>query len=166
MAEEIGTTQLATLIRTTSMQLELLISQLNVAQMNQPGAVGDWSVKDVLAHIAFWERHAADIVRAAVVGEKPLLDVEDKTESRNSSVVAQYYLAPLSAVIASWQDAQEELLEQLQELSDADLNDPDRFPWNKGRTLLSRIADNSYEHEQEHIDQIRSWMQQMRAERA
>ena len=166
MAEEIGTRQLIGLIRTTSMQLELLISQLNVAQMNQPGAVGDWSVKDVLAHIAFWERHAADIVKAARSGEKPQLDVEDRTESRNASVVAQYYLTPLSAVIASWQDAQEELLEQLRGLSDADLNDPDRFPWSKGRTLLSRIADNSYEHDQEHIDQIRAWMQQLRVGRA
>src|SRR5258706_3130993 len=151
-------TQLAALIQTTSAELELLILPLNVAQMNQPGAVGVWSVKDVLAHIAFWERYAADIVRAARRGDAPQLDVEDLTESRNASVVAQYYLTSLGAVIASWHAAREELLDQIAELSEADLNDPDRFPWSQGRALLSRIAANSYAHEREHIEQIRSWM--------
>jgi uncharacterized damage-inducible protein DinB len=159
--EEMDVTELAALIRTTSRQFELLISRLSVAQMNQPGAVGIWSVKDVLAHVAFWDRHAVDILRAAKRGETPPLALEDQTESRNASVVAQYYLAPLSAVMAGWNDAREELLEELQNISDADLNDPYRFPWSQGRTLLDRIADNSYAHEQDHIDQIRSWMQQM-----
>jgi hypothetical protein len=151
-------TQLATLIQTTNTELELLILQLSVAQMNLPGAVGVWSVKDVLAHIAFWERYVAAIVRAARCGETPQLDVEDLTESRNASVVAQYYLTSLGAVLASWHTAREELLDQIAELSEADLNEPDRFPWSQGRSLLDRIAGNSYEHEREHIEQIRSWM--------
>jgi hypothetical protein len=150
--------QLAALIQATSTELELLVSRLSVAQMNQPGAVGSWSVKDVLAHIAFWERYAADIVRAARCSETPQLDAEDLTESRNASVVAQYYLTSLGAVIARWHAAREDLLDQIAHLSEADLNDPDRFPWSQGYTLLSRIAANSYKHEREHIEQISSWM--------
>jgi hypothetical protein len=153
-------TELAALIRATSTQLELLIARLTVAQMNQAGAVGAWSVKDVLAHIAFWERYGTGVVKAALRGETPQLDAEDSTESRNASVVAQYYLASMGAVIASWNEAREELLDQIEELSEADLNDPERFAWNEGRTLLERIASNSYEHEQEHIEQIRAWIQQ------
>jgi hypothetical protein len=153
-------TELAALIRATSTELELLIARLTVAQMNQPGAVGVWSVKDVLAHIAFWARYAASIAQAARHGETPQLDAEDSTESRNASVVAQYYLAPIGAVLASWNEAREELLEQIQGLSEADLNDPDRFSWSEGRSLLDRIAGNSYEHNREHIAQIRSWMNQ------
>src|SRR5215470_6970157 len=100
-------------IHATNIELELLASGLSVAQMNQPGAVGSWSVKDVLAHIAFWERYMANILRAAQRGEMPELDVEDTTESRNASVVAQYYLTPLGAVIASWHAAREDLIEQI-----------------------------------------------------
>ena len=155
-----NTTELATLIRATSTELELLIARLTVAEMNQPGAVGVWSVKDVLAHIAFWERYAVRVLKAARRGETPQLDAEDSTESRNSSVVAQYYLTPMGAVLASWHEAREDLLEQIASLSDADLNDPNRFPWNEGRSLLDRIAANSYAHEQEHIEQIRAWMKQ------
>jgi hypothetical protein len=152
------TTELVMLIRATSTELELLLSRLTVAEMNQPGAVGVWSVKDVLVHIAFWERHAVQVIKAARRGETPQLDAEDSTESRNASVVAQYYLTPMGAVLASWNEAREELLDQIGELSEGDLNDPDRFSWSEGRSLLDRIADNSYEHEREHIEQIRSWM--------
>jgi hypothetical protein len=152
--------ELTTLIRATNTELELLLSRLTVAEMNRPGAVGVWSVKDALAHIAFWERYIVRIVKAARSGEAPELDVEDSTESCNASVVAQYYLTPMGAVVASWNAAREDLLDQIAGLSEADLNDPDRFPWSEGRSLLERIAGNSYEHEREHIEQIRAWMKQ------
>jgi hypothetical protein len=153
-------TELAALIRATSTELELLLSRLTVAEMNQSGAVGVWSVKDALAHIAFWERYIVRVVKAARCGETPQLDAEDSTESRNASVVAQYYLTPMGAVVASWNEAREDLLDQLAGLPQEDLNDPDRFPWSEGRSLLERIAANSYEHEREHIEQIRAWMRQ------
>jgi len=43
--------ELTALIRVTSTRMELLLSQLSVEQFNQPGAVGVWSVKDVLVHM-------------------------------------------------------------------------------------------------------------------
>jgi hypothetical protein len=158
MSDPMSVAQLSALIRSTSTRLELLLAQLNVEQMNQPGAVGVWSVKDVLVHVAFWERYAVNIIRAAVDGETPNLVADDQTERSNASVVAQYYQRALSAVIADWQAAREELLEWIEDLSDEDLNDVERFPWSGGRTLLDHIATSSYEHEQEHIDQIRAWM--------
>jgi hypothetical protein len=159
MADRLTVADLAALIRETSTRLELLLAQLSVAQINQPGAVGVWSVKDVLAHIAFWECYAADIVRDALRGEIPVLVADDATERSNASVVAQYYQRPLSAVLADWQAAREDLLDQIENLTDRDLNDPDRFPWSNGVTLLDHIAGSSYDHEQEHIEQIRAWMQ-------
>ena len=159
MADRMNVAELIALIRTTSTRMELLLAQLSVAEMNQPGAVGVWSVKDVLAHIAFWERYAANIIRDALRGSMPALVADDETERNNASVVAQYYQRSLAAVIADWQQAREDLLEEIAELSEADLNDPTRFAWSPGITLLEHIAGNSYEHEQEHIDQIRVWMQ-------
>jgi uncharacterized damage-inducible protein DinB len=158
MTDRMSVAELSALIRATSTRMELLLSQLSVAEINQPGAVGVWSVKDVLAHIAFWERYSVNILRAVARGETPDLLADDETERRNASVVAQYYQRSLAAVIADWQQAREDLLEALEDLDDADLNDPDRFPWSAGRTLLDRITGNSFDHEQEHIEQIRAWM--------
>ena len=150
--------KLTALIRVTSTRMELLLSQLSVEQFNQSGAVGVWSVKDVLVHIAFWERHAVNTLQAVARGKTPDLLADDATERSNASVVAQYYQRPLAAVIADWQQAREDLLEALEDLDDDDLNDPDRFLWSAGRSLLDRISGNSFDHEQEHIEQIRAWM--------
>ena len=155
--------ELTALIRETSTRMERLVAQLSVAEINQPGAVGVWSVKDVLAHIAYWERYTVPIVQAAARGETPDLVADDATERSNASVVAQYYQRSLAAVIADWQQAREDLLEEIERLTDADLNDPDRFPWSEGRSLLDRIAGNSFDHEQEHIEQIRAWMLQVKS---
>lgn len=159
MAEPMSAAQLAATIRTTSARMELLLATISVEQMNQPGAVGVWSVKDVLAHLAYWQRYAAELLSAAARGVQPALDGDDETERSNASVVAQYYQRPLASALADWQAAREDLLDQLDQISDADLNDPDRFAWSDGRTLLDRVAGNSYDHEQEHIDQIREWLQ-------
>ncbi len=158
MAERMTAAELAALIRTTSARMDLLLATLSVEQMNQPGAVGVWSVKDVLAHLAYWQRYAAGLLIAVARGEQPDLDSDDETERNNASVVAQYYQRSLASVIADWQAAREDLLDQIEQISDADLNDPDRFAWNDGRPLLERIVGNSYEHEQEHIEQIREWL--------
>ena len=146
------------LISETSSELERLLAQLSVEQMNRPGAVGVWSVKDVLAHLAYWQHYMAAILAAAAQGATPNLDGDDETERNNASAMAQYYQRSLAAPIADWQAAREDLLEQLEQVSDADLNDPERFTWSNGRTLFERIADNSFDHEQEHIAQIREWM--------
>lgn len=158
MADRMSVAELAALIRATSIRMELLLSQLSVEQFNQPGAVGVWSVKDVLAHIAFWERYSIGTLRAIARGETPDMLADDETERNNASVVAQYYQRPLAAVIADWQQAREELLEAIEDLNEEDLNDPNHFPWSEGRSLLDRIAGNSFDHEQEHIDQIRDWI--------
>jgi hypothetical protein len=158
MTDRMNVAELTALIRATSTRMELLVAQLSVAEINQPGAVGVWSVKDALAHIGFWERYAVNIIRDAMRGATPVLVADDETERSNASVVAQYYQRALSAVIADWQQAREELLEAIEDLSEADLNDPTRFAWSNGATLLDHIAASSYAHEQEHIEQIRAWM--------
>src|SRR4051794_25651668 len=158
MTDRMSVAELTALIRATSIRMELLLSQLSVEQFNQSGAVGVWSVKDVLVHIAFWEHYAVTILQAIARGKTPDLLADDSTERNNASVVAQYYQRPLAAVIADWQQAREDLLEALEDLDDEQLNDPNRFLWSPGRTLLDRIAGNSFDHEQEHIEQILAWM--------
>src|SRR5689334_18871852 len=158
MAERMSVAELAAQIRATSTRMELLLAQLSVAEINRPGAVGVWSVKDVLAHIAFWERYAISTIQASARGQAPEIGVDDETERINASVVAQYYQRSLASLIADWQQAREDLLDAIEDLDDADLNDPDRFPWSEGRSLLDRISGNSFGHEQEHIEQIQAWM--------
>ncbi len=44
---------------------------LSDAQMTEPGVAGDWSVKDVLAHVTIWEEEALKHLPVIVDGGRP-----------------------------------------------------------------------------------------------
>jgi len=50
-------------------RLEKNLAELNREEMTLPGVVGEWSVKDVLAHLADWEAHMLVWMAAARRGE-------------------------------------------------------------------------------------------------
>jgi len=43
--------------------LQASFAGLSEAQMTQPGVTGDWSVKDILAHVTTWEEEALRMLR-------------------------------------------------------------------------------------------------------
>src|SRR5579872_2302151 len=41
------------------------------AQLTEPGAVGDWSVQDILAHVTIWEEEALTHLPLIIAGGRP-----------------------------------------------------------------------------------------------
>ena len=58
------------LLQVERSRLEQNLSRLSRDDMLQPGVVGEWSVKDVLTHLADWEAHMLIWVETARRGEK------------------------------------------------------------------------------------------------
>src|SRR5688572_20829237 len=56
-------------IETAWQELQEALAGLSDAELSRPGVGGDWSVKDVLAHIAFWHEHMVDVATRRAVGE-------------------------------------------------------------------------------------------------
>ena len=52
-------------------KLDGLLATLSAEQMCQTTLENEWSVKDVLAHIAVWERRCVGWIQAGLRGEKP-----------------------------------------------------------------------------------------------
>ena len=50
---------------------ETLLSEVGEARMEQPGAAGDWTFKDVVAHLNGWRKRTVDRLQAASRGEAP-----------------------------------------------------------------------------------------------
>src|SRR5436305_6373878 len=44
---------------------------LSDAQLTEPGVVGDWSVKDILAHVTTWEEEALKYLPLILTGGRP-----------------------------------------------------------------------------------------------
>ncbi|HEX6780018.1 MAG TPA: maleylpyruvate isomerase N-terminal domain-containing protein [Ktedonobacterales bacterium] len=144
-------------LQTGRAQWEALLTKVDQARMTEPGIEGEWSLKDILAHIAWYEREMVGILQTrALVGSS--LWVLPNTE-RNAAIFDQNRNRSLSEVLTDAQHVYSELLHAAQSLTDDDLMDPSRYrdmpadwvPWKV-------FADNSYEHYVAHIPAIRSWL--------
>jgi len=57
-------------LREEYQQLEALLNQIDPAQMDQPGVNGDWSMKDMVAHLYYgWQPRLIARIQAAQRGE-------------------------------------------------------------------------------------------------
>jgi uncharacterized damage-inducible protein DinB len=115
---------------------------------------GAWSLKDILAHIAWHDDQMVELCETKDLAGSPWWDLP--TDERNRKIYEKYDDTPIDAVLAFAEDAYARMLGALKSLSDEDLNDPKRYidmpddwiPWRM-------IANNTCEHYLRHIGQIR-----------
>lgn len=145
------------MLQTGRAQWEALLAKVDQARVTEPGIEGEWSLKDILAHVAWYEREMVGILQTrALVGSS--LWVLPNVE-RNAAIFDQNCNRSLPEVLAEAQHVYFELLHTAQSLADDDLIDPSRYrdmpadwvPWKV-------FADNSYEHYAAHIPAIRAWL--------
>lgn len=119
--------------------LDLLkaIRGLNNDQLVKPATAGDWSVKDVMAHITFWESRMIDRIALLECGETPPETTD--FETINQEEAAKSRLVSLDEVRAQFDSTHDRLMSQLEVTP-----------------LLSRdlVEGNTYGHYNEHLADI------------
>ncbi len=137
---------------------DALLAQIDEARMDQPGATGKWSVKDVIAHIAWNELEMVPLLRErSLAGASELWNLSE--DERNEAVYQQNRDRSLHDIIGEERKAYASILAAIENLSDEDLNDPQRFkympqdwvPW-------QIIAGCSFRHYRDHAAQLREWL--------
>ena len=75
---------------------------------------------------------------------------------------AQFYQEnkslPLDEVLSDFRTTYQQILNIVQAMPEEDLISPHRFAWSQGEPLWQSIAGDTYEHYQEHIEQIQQWL--------
>ncbi len=155
-------------LRSERANWEALIAKVDVSRMTQPGVAGEWSLKDVLAHVAVYEEWTGSVLEELMRGETKTLDngqPEDiDMEKRNARFFRENQHRSLQDVRTFSQQAFQHLLAVVQSLPEEDLiSASPRFKhllpvyW-PNEPLWEAIAGNSYEHYQQHIPDIRTWL--------
>lgn len=137
-------------IRTQRAAFDARLSALPAGLLEQPPSPGRMSRKEEVYHIAWHEREMVGMLQARALTGSPWWDLP--TDQRNAHIQAEAAELPLSAVLSYAEAAFRALLEALEALPEAALNDPASFAnmppeWIPGEL----IAQNTYEHYQEHI---------------
>jgi len=148
-------TQLLSMIQGARAHWETLLAGIPEAWMTEPGVEGEWSIKDIIAHIAWGERENLGVAQAhAVVGSELWKLPEDE---RNAAVFEQNRGRELREVLADSRDIFHRYFDAVADLSEEDLNDPNRFArmpegWRPWRILYDPG------HYDSHSDSIRAWL--------
>ncbi len=156
-------TELLDNIRREHERLARLVGQLGEDQLTAPGVVGDWSFKDILAHITAWDNLLPGWLEAARIGATPKLPSEGYTwadeDKLNESIYHQHKDDTWNSVLADFQDSYARVVREVEALSEQDLSDANHFPWLHGKPLASLVATDSSEHYAEFATAIESWLE-------
>jgi hypothetical protein len=135
------------------------IDGLSEEDLLESGVVGEWSVKDLLAHISAWEAELIKLLWQVQQGQKPSsAHFSNKSVDELNAIWHQEsFSRPLDRVMADFQAVRRQTARRVEVFSDNELNDNKLYPWLKGQPLWEWVAGDSYEHEAEHTAQILEW---------
>ena len=115
------------------------------------GSVDDWSPKDVLAHVIHWN---AMVVDDLARGDVPPPERDEEYNQMNAKVWRRYKDLTWQEVEEFMDKTQEEFSENLRQLSEDDVANPERFKWLEGRPLWRNVAFTSYYHPLQHVAEL------------
>lgn len=115
----------------------------------------DWRIRDILGHIATWDREVAKSLRAFRAGSEyfiPDID-EDETEFNEQAVIGQRALST-QQIYGEWEQARDDFREAIREIP-PDLFPGDvLYPWGGERGSIAQLVDYMIEHDVEHRHEI------------
>jgi hypothetical protein len=131
-------------------ELILRFNSLTDSQMNAVGVTPEWSAKDLLAHLAYWERTAAEQVREFEAGRS-------SAKKRTSAQVERINREVVSANRATPRDRlREELILARSEIVAAMKRAPEEL---EERSPLARIVySQCVGHRRHHLEQLDAWI--------
>lgn len=139
-----------------------LLDQVPDEEMEIPGAAGEWSVKNLLAHLNAWEAELIKLLFQAKQGLKPSSThfSGQNVDEINARWQAESQNRDLERIFSDFQGIRKQTVRRVSAFTDKELNDTQRYRWQQGRPLWQWIAADTYEHEQEHAEQLGAWLTQ------
>lgn len=150
-----------------------LLDEVDRAWVDEPGVVGKWSVRELVAHVAVWETWGANVARSVVDGrdwgnsalfevtippEDAALDYDTLNEWLTDQRAGQSY----EQVVADEAQAYQRFVEAFEALDESDLPRPAReFPATVlyvEDTVWSVMKNQSYHHWEEHTEDLEPWL--------
>lgn len=145
-----------------------LIATVPQITVEEPNLPNNWSVKDLLAHVAAYERWMAGNIQAVNEGRSPTkedlydegveLDSGDPfdLDTLNASIYAHFQDKPWPEIRTFAGDAYARLVDAISNAPEEDFDREGLHPWLDNGSLLTRLPELTYGHYQEHDDDLRT----------
>jgi tetratricopeptide (TPR) repeat protein len=125
------------------------ISALSAAEIEFEGTPETWSVKDIIAHIATWNRKMARTLELAARGDTP--EPYGNLIDENAEMFEQNRDLAWSETLEMRTLSMDRLVTAIMVLPEQDLANPDRYSWQNGRPLYRTVVYVTYYHAMSHL---------------
>jgi hypothetical protein len=158
--------ELLAALRAEREALEKYLTTVGVERMHVAGISGIYSAKDILAHLEAYDRALVtwlDEARAGRVYVDPVVDQPD-LDARNAVVYARNKDRSAEDVLASFRRTSDDLEAAVERLTEDELNNLEATAWfvtprwQRVQELWKCIANDSYEHYQQHLPDFQRWL--------
>ena len=114
-------------------------------KMEEPGVSGEWSVKDLIGHVAFWDTQAVESIHRRAAGEPA---GQRDWQAMNDRSAAAIRNRPLEDLKTQLVQTHQQMLDVLRTLPPTDPMTAD---------VCSFIPADTYQHYDDHAAEIRAW---------
>jgi hypothetical protein len=157
--------QLLSLSQENYHRLYSLIEPLSSEDRNRPGVNGEWSVKDVLAHLTAWHHLFFTWYEEGGQGQKPEMPAPGytwkTTPQLNEKIFQEHRHQTYDAIVPELKDSHQKLMALISGHSDEELFTKKRYKWTGSTSLGSYAVSASSSHYQWAIDLIRKWVRSL-----
>jgi hypothetical protein len=136
-----------------------LVAAVGETRMEQPGPMGEWTFKDLAAHLTGWREVLIAWLEAGPGQEPPTPWPAELTadDDVNDWIYARNRDRPLRDVLADADASYTRIAAAIAALPEEDVTTPGRFSWLEGEALV-RMADFPGHLAEEHEPSVRAWL--------
>ena len=126
---------------------------LSDAQLTTPGVAGEWSVRDVLAHVTTWDEEALKYLPVIIKGGRPPRYASvGGLDAFNARTMAAKRALSLAEVLRQFDETHQRLVAYLRTVPEEQFTTETRF--------RHRLRLDTYSHYPLHAQMIRDWREQ------
>jgi DinB superfamily len=131
---------------------------LSDPQLMEPGVLGEWSVKDILAHVTTWEEEALKYLPLILTGGRPPRYIQyGGIDAFNAQMAEQKRETVLSEILRQLDETHRRLIDYLQSVPVEHFTSETRF--------RHRLRLDTYSHYSVHAWSIQEWWERLVKER-
>ncbi len=150
---------------------DTLLGEIGEDRMLEPGPMGEWTFKDLVAHLNGWRNHSLAKIEAVAHGQEapdPAWpaelgagdDDDERIDRINDWIHEQNADRLLTEVLQESREGYARIAAIVEMLPEADLDDPARFPALDGTALGPELVSGDFfgHLHEEHEPAIRAWL--------
>jgi len=137
-----------------------LVAEVGREHMHEPGPMGEWTFKDLAAHLAAWRNTRIPMLEALARGE-PLPPTPSPAEMTDDDEINAWLQdrdrgRSLDDILDDYDRSFDRLADVLEAMPEDLARDPNAMPWAPGYVIVD--TDFTEHLHEEHLPSVRAWL--------